>query len=192
MKVSTILAASFASFAAAAKFTNSEFDVTPGEPFTLTWDDANGPVEIVLRSGDPANLDTVGTLGTGLSGGSFTVTLDPEELASGNYAFMIVDSDGENYSELFPFQGNAAATQSGSTTGSATITATSSGTTSATASSTETETDSETTSATRTTSASRTSATSDTEETEVPGAAPAVSSPLALILVTIAAMFYFN
>jgi len=196
MKTSALLLSALAALSQAASFTNSEINPVAGEPFELTWSGASGPVSIVLRSGDPKNLKTVTTLASGLTGGSTTITLDPEELPSGNYAFMIVDSSGENYSELFPFQGNAAALPSGT---AATTTGSSRPTTSATddeeptpTSEDDEEEEEETGSTTRPSSPSRT--TSSTSATNsVPGAAPSVSSsPLALILVTIAAMFYFN
>jgi hypothetical protein len=194
MKVSAVLSTAFLALANAASFTNTEINPEPGKPFTLTWSDASGPVNIVLRHGDPKNLDTVETLVSGATGTSATVTLDPDELPSGNYAFMIVDGSGkENYSALFPFSGNAQSlpNQSGSS-GTSRPTATTSATGSSSGTSTASD-STETTSAsrTRTTSASRTTATG-ASDTSVPGAAPAVSSPLALILVTIAAMFYFN
>jgi hypothetical protein len=62
MKVSAVLSAGFVALANAATFTNSEINPKPGQPFTLTWSDAQGPVEIVLRTGDPKDLDTVKTL----------------------------------------------------------------------------------------------------------------------------------
>jgi hypothetical protein len=42
------------------------------------------------------------------------VTLDPEILPAGNYAFMITDRDGPNYSQLFPFQGQVVSLPSAS------------------------------------------------------------------------------
>jgi hypothetical protein len=47
----------------------------------------------------------------GLTGGSATVTLD-SDLPSGNYAFMIVDKTGENYSGLFPLVGSGGGSKS--------------------------------------------------------------------------------
>jgi len=37
-------------------------NVVAGQPFVLTWTDAEGPVDIVLKFGDPKNLETVETL----------------------------------------------------------------------------------------------------------------------------------
>lgn len=196
MKASVVLAPAFIALAKAAAFTNTEVNPQPGEPFTLTWSGASGPVDIVLRFGDPKNLDTVETLVSGATGTSATITLDPDDLPSGNYAFMIVDSSGENYSASFPFVGNAEAppSQSGST-GSTRPTATS-GTPRTSATATASESETESASRTQSTSASRTSDADDDANTttSVPGtgSAPALSSPFALILVTVAAMFYFN
>lgn len=60
MKSFTITAvAGLAAVANAVEFTNSNFDITPGQDFELTWANAEGDVTIRLRRGDPDDLDTV-------------------------------------------------------------------------------------------------------------------------------------
>jgi hypothetical protein len=46
----------------AASFTNTEINPVAGQDFELTWTNAHGPVDIVLKAGDPADLRTVKTL----------------------------------------------------------------------------------------------------------------------------------
>lgn len=43
----------------AVKFTNSAYDVVPGEDFTITWTEAQGPVTLRLKSGPQTDLETV-------------------------------------------------------------------------------------------------------------------------------------
>ncbi|PKS06350.1 hypothetical protein jhhlp_007098 [Lomentospora prolificans] len=195
MKYATIILAALAAAVNAVKFTNSVIDPEPGKPFELTWSDASGAVTILLKTGPSSNLETVDTLVSGATGESATITLDPSKYPSGTYAFEIVDDSGvPNYSEQFAFQGSGTISKTASATGSSTRATTTLATTSSSAtesstsqSSTETETSSRTSSA----RPSRTSD-ADEEETSVPGAAGRVASPLALVLVTVAAMFYLN
>ena len=117
----------------AASFTNTKLNPVTGQPFVLTWCNAKGSVDIVLRFGDPSNLVTVQTLAGmafsnaspaaetritpsgadpplrlhigNLTGNSTTVTLDVE-LPPGNYAFEIVDGSSSKFSALFAIEGN--------------------------------------------------------------------------------------
>lgn len=56
-------AAVFAVLAAIAEakvqFTNSNYDITEGDPFTLKWSGAEGPVTITVKSGPETNLKDV-------------------------------------------------------------------------------------------------------------------------------------
>ena len=58
--------ASVVVFAAAAlakpSLTNSNYDITEGDPFTFTWSDAEGPVTITLMTGPSDNLKPVKTI----------------------------------------------------------------------------------------------------------------------------------
>lgn len=55
----TALLAGFATLAQAVKLTNSDYDVVPGQSFTIKWADAEGAVSIRLKSGPANNLNTV-------------------------------------------------------------------------------------------------------------------------------------
>ncbi|GKT54970.1 extracellular matrix protein [Colletotrichum tofieldiae] len=58
----SVLVAGFAALAQAVQLTNSNFDVQAGEPFTITWSDAQGPVTLTLKNGPSTNLATVQTI----------------------------------------------------------------------------------------------------------------------------------
>jgi hypothetical protein len=60
---SAFIAAVAFGFANAVSFTNSAFNgITAGQPITLTWKDAVGPVTITLKNGASTNLQTVSTV----------------------------------------------------------------------------------------------------------------------------------
>lgn len=46
--------------------TNTNWDVTAGQPFTITWSGANGAVELLLKNGASGNLATVSTIASKL------------------------------------------------------------------------------------------------------------------------------
>lgn len=53
---------------------NSNYDVEEGVPFTLKWNNAQGPVTITLMTGsDPNNLDTVADIASMRAPGSLSV-----------------------------------------------------------------------------------------------------------------------
>lgn len=55
----TIMAVLAAVASAEVTLTNSDYDIKAGEPFTIEWTGADGPVTITLKNGDPNNLQTV-------------------------------------------------------------------------------------------------------------------------------------
>lgn len=61
MKFSAAAVMAFLAAAANAKvaFTNSDFNMTPGSPFTLTWTGNAGDVTIILATGESTALTTV-------------------------------------------------------------------------------------------------------------------------------------
>lgn len=59
---SAVAALFLAALANAVEFTNNAYDVKAGEPFTLTWADASGPVTITLMNGPRDDLKPVETL----------------------------------------------------------------------------------------------------------------------------------
>ncbi|RYO91330.1 hypothetical protein DL766_001999 [Monosporascus sp. MC13-8B] len=120
--VSSIILAGLA--AATVILTNDDFSgIKAGEPFTITWADATGPVTITLKNGPADALNTVSTITSGQTGDSFTWT-PSESLPSDTYALEISDGSEVNYSKQFQISGGAAS-------GSSTV-ASSTGSTSAT------------------------------------------------------------
>ncbi|PHH54612.1 hypothetical protein CFIMG_003240RA [Ceratocystis fimbriata CBS 114723] len=169
MKASTVIsyAAALASSVTAVQFTNSAVQPTAGEPFTLTWTDATGPVNIYVVTGPNQNaLEEVNTVGTGLTGGSTTFTLNAADFASGTYAFKIVDGSEDNFSSAFALVGTGSASSSSASTSPVSTTPAASSTeASSTTGSETTTTDAETTTttdATTTDASSTTLATSTT------------------------------
>lgn len=59
---SVLLAAATLAVAKAVMFTNTAAQlegVTAGTPVNITWSGASGPVTLLLKDGDPTNLQTV-------------------------------------------------------------------------------------------------------------------------------------
>ncbi|KAL1902854.1 hypothetical protein Sste5346_000765 [Sporothrix stenoceras] len=216
--VASVFAVLAATVSATPAFTNSNFDVVPGSTFTLTWGNATGPVTIVLATGTAEDLTKVQTIDSNDSSGSFTWTV-PTTLVSGNYAFEISDSTGVNYSKLFALTGTGSASASASTASSTAASSSSSSSaatsssaasssaavsSSSSSSSTSSSSSSKTTHLTTTagsnttTTATKTSTTgtkATTSATTVPANTnngPQAKSPLAFVLVTVAALLYFN
>lgn len=124
--ISSIILAGLAT--AQVILTNSDYSgIEAGEPFTITWSDATGPVTLTLKNGPADDLSTVSEITSGQSGESFTWT-PSESLPSGTYAFEISDGSDINYSPRFQISGGAA---SGSSTVSTATTTSASSATSA-------------------------------------------------------------
>jgi len=183
------------------KFTNSDFTVTEGEPFTLTWSNAQGPVTIKLKTGPSTDLKTVSVLTTGETGTEFTWT--PAELPSGTYAFEIDDSSATpNYSKRFEYVGTgtvssstalSSTASSSSTSASVTSTSTSSSTETESTSSTSSESSTSTTLSTTTTqAATSTRANRPTNTVADLNGSERFASPLGFVLLTVAALIFFN
>jgi len=197
MKLSfaALFGALVATVCAKPAFTNTEFDLTEGQPFTLQWVNATGPVTITLVSGpDSGSLQPIQTLTSTATGQSFTYT--PSGLPSGNYAFRINDASSvsdPNFSKLIVYvgTGSSSLTSSGRTTFT-TSAATTTGTATTSAETTETETTQTTTSATRTTATTTPRPTTVAPNNNNNGAGQRFSSPLALVIITVAALVFFN
>ncbi|KAK4201775.1 putative extracellular matrix protein [Triangularia verruculosa] len=187
------------------KFTNSNYDIVAGEPFTLKWDSAEGNVKIFLykgKAGDENSFKPVETLATS-SGATGTFTFTPTSTLNGDYAFVIEDEseDPRNFSPPFSLEGTAAPTTSASvsitstsSTASSTETETESSTETGTETSTETSTSASSTLQTSTTVAPSTTRRTQTEETAPPNTnnGQRFASSLALVLGTVAALVFFN
>ena len=60
MKFTAAVMAVLAAVASAeVTLTNSDYDIEAGKPFTIEWANAQGPVTITLKNGDPTDLQTV-------------------------------------------------------------------------------------------------------------------------------------
>jgi cobalamin biosynthesis Mg chelatase CobN len=107
MKYSIALVAAAATIAMARpKFLNTNFDLVPGQPFTLEFSGCETGCDIILQNGDSKNLKDVQTLIKDTKGPKETLTLSPS-FPKDTYAFKIVANDGSdpNYSEQFQFEG---------------------------------------------------------------------------------------
>ncbi|KAF1829824.1 hypothetical protein BDW02DRAFT_573637 [Decorospora gaudefroyi] len=106
----TILS-SAALIAAVAALTIDEYPVggvVAGETYTITYSPADDvPTTFVLRQGDSDDLDTIGTLTTTATGGTFEWTPSTDLVNEDDYALMIMRGDEVNYSALFPLTGGA-------------------------------------------------------------------------------------
>ncbi|KAM7224283.1 hypothetical protein V8F06_000064 [Rhypophila decipiens] len=174
------------------KLTNTEFNVVEGEPFEITWMNAEGPVTLTLKNGPAKNLKDVATIKAGITGDSFTWI--PSDLPSDTYAIEITDASGvPNYSVQFAYEGTGVApSASSSAPASSTVTSTVTSEASSTApSSTASESSTESSMTTSTTSTSTRSAPTSTP-TNQNSEGQRFSSPLALLLVTVAAVMFFN
>ncbi|CAK7223472.1 hypothetical protein SCUCBS95973_005191 [Sporothrix curviconia] len=215
--VASVFAALAATATAIPAFTNSAFDLVPGSTFTLTWGNATGPVTIYLATGESSDLTKVQTIDSDDESGSFTWTV-PTDLVTGTYAFEITDSTGTNYSKQFTLTGtgsaSASATTAVSTSAASSSTAVSSATSTTAASSSSSPASSSSSSSTSSSSSSKTthvtttaSSNSTTTKTTSTGTkattsattvpantnnGPQAKSPLAFVLVTVAALLYFN
>jgi hypothetical protein len=59
-------------------FTSVPAVVVAGHSYNITWGGGDGsPVTITLRKGDPANLDTIGTIAEGITGSFYQWTVSP-------------------------------------------------------------------------------------------------------------------
>ncbi|OLN88796.1 hypothetical protein CCHL11_01990 [Colletotrichum chlorophyti] len=204
----SILVAGLAAIAQAVELTNSNYDIQAGQPFEITWTNAQGPVTLTLKNGPETNLQDVSVITSGASGNSFTWT-PSASLPTDQYAIQITDGSGTpNYSPQFTLTTSVTASPSISSATSAVSTVTSTVVSSITSAASSSASASETavssaanstvassTVATSTRVSTRTSATSEstTAPTTVPGGdAGRIGSPIALIGLTIAAMLYFQ
>jgi hypothetical protein len=192
---SILVAAAAFACASALNITNTVVNnVTAGEPFTITWGGAKGPVTINLKNGPALNLKTFGPpIGSGLSGGSFTWNV-PSTLPADTYAFEITDGETTNYSAQFQLIGGASASASATASSNSTSTASSSSKVTDASNSTTTRTSSRASN-----TASRTgSETTDSSATGTPTSAPSggmaagLTSNLAFVFLAVGALMTLN
>jgi len=190
----------------ALTFTSAPSTVVAGSTYTLTYttDDTTDPVSIVLRKGNPAALDTIGTLTSTATGGSYSWTVAANLVSGTDYALEILQGTVVNYYGPFSLTGGSTApssTSSGSLSASISASGSSSSGSLSQTSSAKVSTSSHvgnstvTTKSTVSTSLSTskiTSSSAGATATSAPNSASSISSPLALILGAVAAMFYLH
>jgi len=197
----------------AVTFTSVPSGISAGQSYTLLYsaDDTTTPVTITLRKGNPQNLDTIGALTTTSTGGSFTWTVPADIVSGTDYALMISQGTADvNYFGPFSVSGGtgvassvAVVSPSGSASPShAVVSASASGKISSLASLPTAKpsgfSNSTTTKSSLSTKISTTKLPSSTSSgpsasaTSAPNGASSLSSPVALILGAVAAMFYLH
>ncbi|KAF2773234.1 hypothetical protein EJ03DRAFT_323741 [Teratosphaeria nubilosa] len=111
MFTKSLILGAFAGFAAAQSasltFTSVPDSITEGQAVTLkyTTNDASSPVTITLRKGDSNNLQTVSTLTTDSTGGSYEWTPETSLESGSNYALQITQGSETNYYGPFSITG---------------------------------------------------------------------------------------
>ncbi|EEU34717.1 uncharacterized protein NECHADRAFT_87001 [Fusarium vanettenii 77-13-4] len=202
----------FHTVAARPVFTNTNFDVEQGTPFTLHYQGCDDGCTIALMTGDSANLRVEEELTTSATGDSFTFTLN--DLDAGTYAFRITSGTDSSYSALFELAGDSNSSASETAASSETpaesttapetkSTSTSTSTSSASSSSitgSESSTDSQTTTTSTSSGVSSTMSTASQATTTAPsppkhglsaGAiAGIVVGVVAVILIVLGALFF--
>ncbi|KAJ4296193.1 hypothetical protein N0V90_006237 [Kalmusia sp. IMI 367209] len=129
--------AALISAALAVEFNSWPESVKAGQTVTLTYSPKDAATTIILRKGPSTNLDTLETLTSSSTGGSFEWTV-PSTLANGaDYAFEIRQAGAEpNYSGQFSLSGGSAASSAAASSSAGYSTAESSSAVSSTAYST--------------------------------------------------------
>lgn len=101
--------------------------VVAGNTYTITYSPAdNVPTTFILRQGQSTNLDTIATLTTTATGGTFQWTPDKSLANQADYALEIKRGDTVNYSGQFPLTGGSDSKPVSSNSPSATPSATAS------------------------------------------------------------------
>lgn len=117
MRFFQMLASSAAFIAAALAVEINEYPtggVEAGKTYTVTYSPAdNTPTTFILRKGLSTNLDTVGTLTSTATGGTFSWTVAKDLPNGADYALEIRQSgEAPNYSGQFGLTGGSAAASS--------------------------------------------------------------------------------
>lgn len=85
-------------------FTNDDYYVEAGIPFTITWTSNRGAVTITLMNGPDRDLQPVLEIVSDYEGEEYTWT-PPSTLATDSYELQITDSGSADYSPRFKFTG---------------------------------------------------------------------------------------
>ncbi|KAK4120331.1 hypothetical protein N657DRAFT_674258 [Parathielavia appendiculata] len=87
---------------AAVTFTNTEYYIYAGSPFTVTWTGNRAPITLTLMNGPDENLQTVLTIVSDYSGQDYTWT-PPAELPADSYILRLEDGGSTDYSARFRY-----------------------------------------------------------------------------------------
>jgi hypothetical protein len=87
---------------AAVTFTNTEYYIYAGQPFTVTWTGNRAPVTLTLMNGPDENLQTVLTIVSDYNGQEYTWT-PPASLAADSYILRLEDGGSTDYSARFRY-----------------------------------------------------------------------------------------
>ncbi|KAI8654386.1 GPI-anchored domain-containing protein [Fusarium sp. Ph1] len=116
----------FSTVAARLVFTNSNWDVEQGTPFTLHYEGCDDGCTIALMTGASDNLRVAKvitslwlTIAASATGDSFTFTLN--RLDAGTYAFRITNGEDISYSEQFELDGDSNSSESETAASSETL-----------------------------------------------------------------------
>jgi hypothetical protein len=95
---------------AAVSFTNADYYVYPSVPFTITWTDARGPVNITLMNGPDEYLKEVLLIVAALEGAEEYSWTPPPTVPPDSYILRIEDGGSTDYSPRFVYPGPVLAT----------------------------------------------------------------------------------
>ncbi|GAB1312661.1 hypothetical protein MFIFM68171_02871 [Madurella fahalii] len=95
-------------------FTNEDYYIEAGIPFTITWTNNRGAVTVTLMNGPDMDLQPVLVIVSDYEGQEYTWT-PPTTLATDSYELQITDSGSADYSPRFRFTGVPGGSDSGST-----------------------------------------------------------------------------
>ncbi|KAK3897009.1 hypothetical protein C8A05DRAFT_20142, partial [Staphylotrichum tortipilum] len=87
---------------ASVSFTNDDWYIYQNQPFTITWANNRGPVNVSVMSGPDENLLPVLAIVSGYPGQEYTWT-PPPTLQTGDYELEIVDGGSSDYSPRFQY-----------------------------------------------------------------------------------------
>ncbi|KAL1842457.1 hypothetical protein VTJ49DRAFT_5194 [Mycothermus thermophilus] len=87
---------------AAVAFTNQEYYLHAGSPFTITWEGNRGPISLALMNGPDENLKEVISIVEDYEGTEYTWT-PPADLKADSYILRLRDAGSTDYSPRFKY-----------------------------------------------------------------------------------------
>lgn len=86
-------------------FTNEDYYIEAGIPFTIRWADNRGAVTITVTNGPDSDLQPVLVVVADYEGGQEYTWTPPPTLATDSYVLQIADSGSADYSPRIKFTG---------------------------------------------------------------------------------------